>query len=207
MDGAAAVAQRPHRAAPGAGHAGGDGGAGDREGEALAHVGRWDVGHRAPAPSNGARREHRIHGIEPPDFEGDLRCSRRRRTSPPTASASRARAPEERAHRPGTALRRRSTDIVRPDAEVRPPPTARAEPTIGPTGAVVGLRGIGHDITEDELAVAGSGTPHLNAYGELPDPLDEVIARDRLGPAEPLDHVCELAQRVAGMRPARRGSR
>jgi len=38
--------------------------------------------------------------------------------------------------------------IVRPDGEIRSVHT-RAEPTIDSTGAVVGLRGVGQDITEN----------------------------------------------------------
>jgi PAS domain S-box-containing protein len=110
-----------------------------REGEALAHVGRWmwDTG---SGTVQWSEELHRIHGIEPPDFEGDLDAH-----VAAVVPADRQRVVEALARavaqgRPFEA----EYDIVRPDAEVRHL-YARAEPTIGPNGVVLGLRGIVHD--------------------------------------------------------------
>jgi PAS domain S-box-containing protein len=113
-----------------------------QEGEALAHVGRWlwDV---PTGTVQWSEELHRIHGVDPLEFEGTidahLGCI----------------VPEERA-RVRDALERavatgRAVDIdyvvQRPDDSRRRLST-RAEPAIGAQGEVVGLRGIGRDVTD-----------------------------------------------------------
>jgi PAS domain S-box-containing protein len=110
-----------------------------QEGEALAHVGRWlwDVGSDAVQWSE---QVHHMHGVDPWDFGADL----------PAHVAHIV--PQDR-DRVLHALKQAVADgrpfeeeyaIVRPDGEVRRL-YARAEPTMGATGAVVGLRGVIHD--------------------------------------------------------------
>jgi PAS domain S-box-containing protein len=112
-----------------------------REAEVLAHVGGWlwDVRSGAVQWTDGL---HRIHGVDPRDFEGTLE-----------AHLSRIH-PDDRervdqAMRASVASLRPFEDeyrIERPNGEQRWI-FARAEPTIGSAGAVVGLRGISQDVT------------------------------------------------------------
>ena len=112
-----------------------------QEGEALTHVGRWlwDI---ATDTVQWSGEIHRIHGIDPLDFGGNLAAhvaavmpgDRERVTASLAAAIERARPFTE------------EYDIVRPDGETRHL-YARAEPTIGPNGAVMGLRGIIRDST------------------------------------------------------------
>jgi two-component system NtrC family sensor kinase len=113
-----------------------------REGEALAHIGRWqfDVATGVVQWSDGF---HAIHGVDPLDFEGTL-------------DAQLAYVYEEdrdgvRSTVEHSVLSGRAFDvefrIVRPDHEIRRVYT-RAQPTIDNAGAVVGLRGIAQDITD-----------------------------------------------------------
>jgi PAS domain S-box-containing protein len=113
-----------------------------QESEALAHVGRWlwDV----PSGSVQWSAEfHRIHGVDPLEFEGTieahLECVVR-------GERSQVRDALERAVATGRAV---DIDYViqRPDASLRKLST-RAEPAIGASGDVVGLRGIGRDVTD-----------------------------------------------------------
>jgi PAS domain S-box-containing protein len=118
-----------------------------REAEALAHVGSWlwDVRTGAVQWSDGF---HRIHRLDPLEFGGTV-----------DAHVQRAH-PDDRAR-----LRRSLTEAVasaRPcDLEYRVVRPARgggapevgwvhvrAEPTLDSAGAVVGLRGIGQDVTQ-----------------------------------------------------------
>ena len=112
-----------------------------REAEALAHVGSWLWDVRTGAVQ-WTDELHRIHGIDPLDFEG-------------TFAAHLARIHPDEQERVRVALEEcissgRSFEdeyrIVRPDGEHRWV-YVRAEPTIGSAGAVVGFRGIGQDIT------------------------------------------------------------
>jgi PAS domain S-box-containing protein len=110
-----------------------------QEGEAITHVGRWlwDV---ATDTVQWSEEVHRIHGIDPWQFGGDLAAHvgsivHDDRT---TVEAALAHAIERR--RPFEA----EYDIVRPDGQARHL-YARAEPTIGSGGVVVGMRGIIRD--------------------------------------------------------------
>jgi PAS domain S-box-containing protein len=111
------------------------------EGEALAHVGRWlwDVGTGEVQWSDGY---HRIHGVDPLDFDGTFAAH-----LAPVHPRDRSRV---RAGLTDVAGTGRALEIdyrvVRTDGEVRRI-SARAEPTFDGDGAVVGVRGIGRDVT------------------------------------------------------------
>ena len=112
-----------------------------REGEALAHVGRWlwDVGTGAVQWSEEL---HRIHEVDPLDFGGTfdafMSCihlnDRERVRAKMEAAAASGRAFEEEYRVPVG------------DGQVRLV-YARAEPIVGSAETVVGLRGIGQDVT------------------------------------------------------------
>jgi len=113
-----------------------------REGESLAHIGRWqfDVATGVVQWSDGF---HAIHGVDPLDFEGTLDAQLAyvhpddrdgvRATVDHSVASGRAFDEEYR--------------VVRPDQEIRWLHT-RAEPTIDSAGTVVGLRGIAQDVTD-----------------------------------------------------------
>jgi PAS domain S-box-containing protein len=110
-----------------------------REGEALAHVGRW-VWDTRSGTVQWSEEVHRLHGIEPPDFDGDLDAhvaavvpDERERVVSSMWRAVSSRRPFEEEY-----------DVVRPDGQIQHL-YSRAEPTIGSTGDVLGLRGIIHD--------------------------------------------------------------
>jgi PAS domain S-box-containing protein len=120
-----------------------------REAEALAHVGGWlwDIRTNSVQWSDEL---HRIHGIDPLEFEGTFEAhvscihpDDRQRV-------------QERMHESVASLRSFEDEyrIVRPDGEQRWV-FARAELTIGSTGAVVGLRGIGQDMTSRRRPLEG----------------------------------------------------
>ena len=115
-----------------------------RESEALAHVGSWlwDV-HTGTV--QWSEELHRIHGVEPLDFEGTL-DAHLRPVHP--EDRRRVRAALDAAVAPGTAgpleLRYR---VRRPGGEERVL-HVRAQPALDSTGAVLGLRGIGQDVTD-----------------------------------------------------------
>jgi PAS domain S-box-containing protein len=110
-----------------------------REWEALAHVGRWlwDVGTGSVQWSDEL---HRMHGIEPSDFEGTLdahlMCIH-------AVDRDRVRSLME-----GAVVSGHSFDdiyrVVERDGETRWF-EMRAEPTVGSSGTVVGLRGVSRD--------------------------------------------------------------
>jgi PAS domain-containing protein len=85
---------------------------------------------------------HRIHGVDPLEFGGDLAAhvaaivpaDRQRVTDALAGAIERARAVEV------------EYDILGPGGETRHL-YARAEPTIGASGVVVGLRGIIRDVS------------------------------------------------------------
>jgi PAS domain S-box-containing protein len=115
-----------------------------RGGEAQAHVGRWlwDIGTGAVQWSDEL---HRIHGIDPLEFAGTLDAhlacvhdddrARVRATMDTAADSGRHFEEEYR--------------IVRPGGEVRWL-YLRADPTVSSAGQVVGLRGIGQDVTDEQ---------------------------------------------------------
>lgn len=113
-----------------------------REAEALAHVGSWLWDIRTGAVQ-WTDELHRIHGIDPLDFEGTLAAhlagvhpDERERVRARLEDAVASGRPFEDEYR-----------VVRPNGQHRWV-YARAEPTVGSAGAVVGLRGIGQDVTE-----------------------------------------------------------
>jgi PAS domain S-box-containing protein len=112
-----------------------------RESEALTHVGSWLWDLRTDAVQ-WSDEFHRIHGIDPLDFGGTFDAHveaihdddrLRVRTKMQTAVAS-AHAFEDEYR------------VVRPDHEVREI-YVRGHPAAGSAGAIVGLRGIGQDVT------------------------------------------------------------
>ena len=117
-----------------------------QEGEALAHVGRWlwDVGSDAVQWSE---QVHHMHGVDPWDFGADLKAhvacivaeDRDRVIDALQKAVADARPFEE------------EYSIVRPDGELHRL-YARAEPTMGNNGLVVGLRGVVHDTSARQPA-------------------------------------------------------
>jgi PAS domain S-box-containing protein len=111
-------------------------------GEAQAHVGRWlwDVGTGAVQWSDEL---HRIHGVEPLEFAGTFEAhvgcfhpDERPRIRAAMENAVTSGRPFEDEYR-----------ILRPDGQERWI-YVRAEPTLSSAGVVVGLRGIGHDLSD-----------------------------------------------------------
>lgn len=113
-----------------------------REGEALARIGRWhfDVATGVVQWSDGF---HAIHGVDPLDFEGTLDAQL---AYVHADDRDGVRATVEHAVRSGRAFDQEYR-VVRPDHRVRWLHT-RAEPTLDSAGTVVGLRGIGQDVTD-----------------------------------------------------------
>jgi PAS domain S-box-containing protein len=112
-----------------------------RESEAMAHVGSWLWDLRTGAVQ-WSDEFHRIHGVDPLEFEGTLEAhlarvhpDDRARVEEGLDEAVDAGSPFEAEYR-----------IVRPGGDVRVL-QARAQPTIGSDGVVMGLRGVGQDIT------------------------------------------------------------
>jgi PAS domain S-box-containing protein len=112
-----------------------------REAEALAHVGSWlwDV---RTGTVQWTDELHRIHGVDPLDFEGTLDAHIDRVHPEDQSRVWRALAEAVASGRPFEDEYR----IIRPGGEHRWV-FARAEPTVGSSGDVVGLRGIAQDVT------------------------------------------------------------
>ena len=169
--GAVGGGPRPHRAAPGPGLAGRDRGRAMQEGEALTHVGRWlwDVAtrhgpvERRDPPHPRRRSAGRSAATWPPTWRPIVLDDRQR-----VADAAGRR----RRRRAGRS--RRSTTSCGPSGETRHL-YARAEPTIGANGAVIGLRGI----IRDSPALTGRSTQ----AGQVAHPLDQVAGGGRVGVA------------------------
>jgi len=112
-----------------------------RESEALAHVGSWGLD-AATGVVQWSEELHRIHGIEPSDFDGTLDGALAflhpddRAYLRPLELALTERTPVESDYR-----------ILRPDHQMRWL-HARAEPVLDHEGTVIGLRGICQDVTE-----------------------------------------------------------
>jgi PAS domain S-box-containing protein len=117
-----------------------------REGEALAHVGRW-LWDTQSGTVQWSEEVHRIHGIDPTDFGADLEAH-----VAAVVPADRARIVEalQRAVRVGRVFEE-EYDIAQADGPVRRV-YSRAEPTIALHGAVVGLRGTIRDTTEESTS-------------------------------------------------------
>ena len=113
-----------------------------QESEALAHVGRWlwDV---PTGTVQWSAEFHRIHGVDPLEFEGTIEAHLGRIVP---EERSQVRDALERAVATGRAV---DVDyaIQRADGSRRILST-RAEPAIGASGEVAGLRGIGRDVTD-----------------------------------------------------------
>ena len=122
------------------------------ESEALSHVGSWLWDLRTGAVQWSAEF-HRIHGIDPLDFAGTfesymelispLDSKRVRATMTDSARDSRPLDLEYRVAHPD-----QKPHVIR----------VHANPTVGSDGKPVGLRGIGHDVT-DEAGQPGSSSP------------------------------------------------
>ena len=115
-----------------------------RESEALAHVGSWLWDLRTGAVQ-WSDEFHRIHGVDPLDFGGTLEAhleaihpEDRDRVRSGMEAAVASGQPFEDGYR-----------VVRPGGEVRHV-RARAHPQVGSAGTVVGLRGIGQDVTDTQ---------------------------------------------------------
>ena len=120
-----------------------------QESEALAHVGSWLWDLRT-GTVQWSDEFHRIHGVDPLDFEGTLDAHL---AAVHADDRDRVRAGMDESvasGRPFDAEYR----VVRPTGEVRRV-RARAQPQVGSAGAAVGLRGIGQDITGETSARAG----------------------------------------------------
>jgi PAS domain S-box-containing protein len=116
-----------------------------RESEAMAHVGSWLWDIRTGAVQ-WSDEFHRIHGVDPLEFDGTFE-SHIGTVHP--EDQDRVRAAIEQSvvtGRPFEDVYR----VVRPDHEVRIV-HARAEPTVGSSGSVLGLRGIGQDVTDRRI--------------------------------------------------------
>lgn len=113
-----------------------------RESEALAHVGSWLWDVRTDT-MQWSDEFHRIHGVDPLDFGGTLEAhlclvhpGDRARVHLAMQEAVVTNRPFEDEYR-----------VVRPDRGERRL-QARAQPMLDSAGAVVGLRGIGQDVTD-----------------------------------------------------------
>lgn len=113
-----------------------------RDSEALANVGSWLWDLRT-GTVQWSDEFHRIHGVAPLDFDGTL-DAHLRPVHPDDRPA--VRTGMDASVRSGRAFDHQYR-IVRPDAEMRAI-HVRAQPTVGSDGAVVGLRGIGQDVTD-----------------------------------------------------------
>lgn len=110
-------------------------------GEALAHMGSWMWDLRTGAVQ-WSLEFHRIHGVDPLDFGGTLEAyldlihpADREAIRVAMLDSVESGRPFEGSYR-----------VVQSDDLVRTV-QLRAQPTLGSAGTVVGLRGIGHDIT------------------------------------------------------------
>jgi PAS domain S-box-containing protein len=117
-----------------------------RESEALAHVGSWMWDVRSAAVQ-WSDEFHRIHGVDPLEFGGTLdayvaaiHVDDRERTRRKLQESVAEGMPFEDEYR-----------VLRAGDDVRHV-HVRAQPTIGSAGTVLGLRGIGQDVTNLRVA-------------------------------------------------------
>jgi len=113
-----------------------------RESEALAHVGSWLWDLRT-GTVQWSDEFHRIHGVDPLDFEGTLEAHL---AAVHPDDVDRVRAEMDRSVASGRPFDDEYR-VVRPNGDERRL-RARAQPQVGSAGGVVGLRGIGQDITD-----------------------------------------------------------
>jgi PAS domain S-box-containing protein len=113
-----------------------------REGEALAHLGSWMWDLRTGAVQ-WSTEFHRIHGVDPLSFDGTLEFHLNMIHPDDRSRAKEAMQESIASGRPFESEYR----VVRPNGEVRKV-HVRAQPSFGSSGAAVGLRGIGQDVTE-----------------------------------------------------------
>ena len=115
-----------------------------REWEALAHVGRWlwDVGTDAVQWSDEL---HRMHGVDPLDFEGTLAAHLR---VVHDDDRERVRSLMEAAVTSGQPF---EDEYRVADESATRWFAMRAEPAVGSSGDVVGLRGVSQDITVNAI--------------------------------------------------------
>jgi PAS domain S-box-containing protein len=116
------------------------------DGEALAHIGSWLWDLRTGS-MQWSTEFHRIHGVDPFDFDGTVESHLAMIHSEERASVRQAMEQSVASGQPFESEYR----VIRPDAQVHTV-QVRAQPTFGSSGAVVGLRGIGQDVTEGDQA-------------------------------------------------------
>jgi PAS domain S-box-containing protein len=116
------------------------------ESEALAHVGSWLWDLRTGAVQ-WSDEFHRIHGVDPLEFDGTFE-SHIGAVHPDDRDRVRAAVEQSVAIAQPFEYEYR---VARHDREVRIV-HARAQPTIGSAGTVLGLRGIGQDVTDRRAA-------------------------------------------------------
>jgi PAS domain S-box-containing protein len=120
------------------------------EGEALAHIGSWLWDLRTGAVQWSAEF-HRIHGVDPLDFDGTFDSHIGVIHSDDRDAARAAMAASVESGRQFNGEYR----VVRPDGEVHVI-HVRAQPTFGSSGKPLGLRGIGQDVTPTERRSASA---------------------------------------------------
>jgi len=113
-----------------------------RQSEALAHVGSWLWDLRSGVVQ-WSDEFHRIHGVDPLDFAGTLESHL---ASVHADDRERVRLGLEESVATGRPFEDEYR-VVRPDSQIRRV-HARAQPTTGSAGEVLGLRGIGQDVTD-----------------------------------------------------------
>ncbi|MDQ1425245.1 MAG: hypothetical protein QOD72_2743 [Acidimicrobiaceae bacterium] len=121
-----------------------------RESEALANVGSW-LWDRRTGAVQWSDEFYSIHDVDPLDFDGTVDAHFR---AIHPDDRDRVRAGMEESVASGRAFEGEYR-IVRPNGDVRLV-HVRAQPMAGSNGAVVGLRGIGQDVTSRRLTGADS---------------------------------------------------
>ncbi len=137
-----------------------------RDAEALSHVGSWLWDLRTGAVQ-WSTEFHRIHDIDPFEFDGTV-SSHLASVHPEDRPSLRARMEDSVATATPFECECR---ILRRDGGVRVL-RVRAHPSVGSDGSVVGLRGIGQDVTELNARVSVPGD-------QLADPGHDVPLGDR----------------------------